>query len=82
MLEFLNTHDFIKNEAKKILDGKNTHHVDNSVKKFIRLCLKEKNLDVQEMLDFITSYAHGYFESGFSQGFLLKQQMIEDSECV
>lgn len=82
MLEFLNTNDFIKNETKKILNGKNTKSLDNSVKKFILCCLKEKNLDVQEMLDFITSYAHGYFESGFSQGFLLKQQMIEDSECV
>lgn len=82
MLEFLNTHDFIKNEAKKILENKNTKSVDNSIRKFILSCLKEKNVDVQEMLDFVTSYAHGYFESGFSQGFLLKQQMVEDGDCI
>jgi hypothetical protein len=82
VFEFENSHNFIKSEAKKTLDGKNMQSVDNSIRKFLTLCMKEKNIDVQEMIDFITSYAHGYFESGFFQGFLLKQQMIEDRECT
>lgn len=82
MLEFTNTHDFIKNEYNKILLGNCTKVMDNSVKKFITICLKDKKLDVQEILDFITSYAHGYFESGFTQGFLFKEQMIEDGKCI
>ena len=78
MFEFENSHDFIKREARKILEGKNVQSMDNSIRKYLMLCIKEKNVDMQEMIDFVKSYAHGYFESGFFLGFLLKKQMIED----